>query len=245
MMDNDIVKNNDPIQLQQMIIFLRAELAKYKNEVKRLRDSDYYSLVLRLERENVQLTRHKKDLSMELLKLKRDFDKELQAYDEEIQKREEQRKKQIASIEALLKELAELRAEKKSLMDKFQASKETSIDSNERSIVEGIDKKLSDYTTIASKQMENILETLEKYHREKVESDSLHRHLLSELETKNLDIERLSNEIVALKKQSKDGSTSMKQGVNIDEQIDFRLRMLDELDAKLNELALEINSEQL
>ena len=244
-MDNDIVKNNDPIQLQQMIIFLRAELAKYKNEVKRLRDSDYYALVLRLERENVQLTRHKKELSMELLKLKRDFDKELQAYDEEIQKREAQRKKQIASIEALLKELAELRDEKKSLMDKFQASKEASIDSNERSIVEGIDKKLSDYTTIASKQMENILETLEKYHREKVESDNLHRHLLSELETKNLDIERLSNEIVALKKQSKDGSTSMKQGVNIDEQIDFRLRMLDELDAKLNELALEINSEQL
>ena len=37
----------------------------------------------------------------------------------------------------------------------------------------------------------------------------------------------------------------MKQGVNIDEQIDFRLRMLDELDQKLNELALEINSEQL
>ncbi len=245
MMDNDIVKNNDPIQLQQMIIFLRAELAKYKNEVKRLRDSDYYALVLRLERENVQLIRHKKDLSMELLKLKRDFDKELQAYDEEIQKREAQRKKQIASIEALLKELAELRVENKSLMDKIQASKEASIDPNERSIVEGIDKKLSDYTTLASKQMENIIETLEKHHREKVESDSLHRHLLSELEMKNLDIERLSNEIVALKKQSKDSSTSMKQGVNIDEQIDFRLRMLDELDEKLNELALEINSAQL
>ncbi|WHP40964.1 hypothetical protein QIX46_20865 [Lysinibacillus boronitolerans] len=244
-MDNDIVKNNDPIQLQQMIIFLRAELAKYKNEVKRLRDSDYYALVLRLERENVQLIRHKKDLSMELLKLKRDFDKELQAYDEEIQKREAQRKKQIASIEALLKELAELRVENKSLMDKIQASKEASIDPNERSIVEGIDKKLSDYTTLASKQMENIIETLEKHHREKVESDSLHRHLLSELEMKNLDIERLSNEIVALKKQSKDSSTSMKQGVNIDEQIDFRLRMLDELDEKLNELALEINSAQL
>lgn len=40
--------------------FLRAELAKYKNEVKKLRDSDYYALVLRLERENVQLTRLKK-----------------------------------------------------------------------------------------------------------------------------------------------------------------------------------------
>ena len=32
--DNDIVKNNDPIQLQQMIIFLRAELAKYKMKLK-------------------------------------------------------------------------------------------------------------------------------------------------------------------------------------------------------------------
>lgn len=245
MMDNEIVKNNDPIQLQQMIIFLRAELAKYKNEVKRLRDSDYYALVLRLERENVQLTRHKKDLSMELLKLKRDFDKELQAYDEQIQKREAQRKKQIASIEALLKELAELRAENKSLMDNIQASKEATINTNERSIIESIDKKLSDYTTIAGKQMENIIEKLEKYHREKVESDSLHRHLLRELETKNLEIERLSNELDAVKKQSKDNGTSIKQGINIDEQIDFRLRMLDELDQKLNELALEINSEQL
>ena len=47
--------------------------------------------------------------------------------------------------------------------------------------------------------MENIIEKLEKYHREKVESDSLHRHLLRELETKNLEIERLSNELDAVK----------------------------------------------
>ena len=37
--------------------------------------------------------------------------------------------------------------------------------------------------------MENIIETLEKYHREKVESDSLHQHLLNELEMRNLEIE--------------------------------------------------------
>lgn len=245
MMDNDIVKNNDPIQLQQMIIFLRAELAKYKNEVKKLRDSDYYALVLRLERENVQLTRLRKDLSIELLKLKRDFDRDLQAYDEEIQRREAQRKKQIASIEALLKELAELRAENKSLKDKIQASNDASIDTNHRSIIEGIDKKLSDYTATADKHMENIIETLEKYHREKVESDSLHQHLLNELEIKNLEIERLSNELDVLKNQSDGSGTSMKQGVHIDEQIDFRLRMLDELDQKLNELALEINRKQV
>lgn len=119
-MDSEVVKNNDPIQLQQMIIFLRAELAKYKNEVKRLRDSDYYELILRLERENVYLTKSKKDLSMELLKLKRNYEKELQLYNEEMERRELRRKKQIASIESLLKELTELRAENKVLKENIK-----------------------------------------------------------------------------------------------------------------------------
>ena len=53
---------------------------------------------------------------------------------------EKRKEKQIASIEALLKELAELRAENKSLKDKIQASNGASIDTNHRSIIEGIDK---------------------------------------------------------------------------------------------------------
>lgn len=241
-MENDIVKNNDPIQLQQMIIFLRAELAKYKNEVKRLRDSDYYALVLRLERENVQLTRLRKDLSMELLKLKRDFDKELQTYDEEIQKREVQRKKQIASIESLLKEIAELRAENKLLKESQKVSNEAIIDTDYKAIVEGLEKKISDFTSAAGSHMEKMIEVLEKLYRDKIETDSLHQHLIKELERKNSEIERLSNE---MEKQSNDMNKEMKKSIHMDEQIDFRLRMLDELDQKLNELALEINREQL
>ena len=99
--DNQSVKNNDPIQLQQMIIFLRAELAKYKNEINRLRDSDYYSLVLRLERENVRLTRQNKELSMDRMKLKRMFERESKTYEEDRQKRESQRQKHIASLDLL------------------------------------------------------------------------------------------------------------------------------------------------
>jgi len=233
-MDNDIVKNSDPLQLQQMIIFLRAELAKYKNEVKRLRDSDYYTLVLRLERENIQLTKLRKDLSMELLKLKRDFDKELEAYDEEIQKRELQRKKQIASIESLLKELNELRAENKLLKDSIELSNE---DTNYQSIIESLDKRLHDFTTVTGQQMENIIETIEKSSRDKVESDSLYQQLVKELQMKNLEIEKLSDEIKGYKNQT----DNSRQSTNLDEQIDDRLRMLDELDQKLNELAFEIN----
>ncbi len=237
-MDNDIVKNNDPLQLQQMIIFLRAELAKYKNEVKRLRDSDYYALVLRLERENIQLTRLRKDLSMELLKLKRDFDKELEAYDEELQKRELQRKKQIASIESLLKELSELRAENKLLKENIDVSIE---ETNYKSMMEALDKRLNDFTIVTGGQMERILETIEQSYRNKVETDSLYEQLVKELETKNLEIEKLTNEIKGYKNQSDDSRVKMNESINIDEQIDFRLRMLDELDQKLNELAFEIN----
>ncbi|WP_342550618.1 hypothetical protein MKX57_22320 [Lysinibacillus sp. FSL M8-0216] len=239
-MDNDIVKNNDPLQLQQMIIFLRAELAKYKNEVKRLRDSDYYALVLRLERENIQLTRLRKDLSMELLKLKRDFDKELEAYDEELQKRELQRKKQIASIESLLKELSEQRAENKLLKENIDVSIE---ETNYKSMMEALDKRLNDFTIVTGGQMERILETIEQSYRNKVETDSLYEQLVKELETKNLEIEKLTNEIKGYKNQSDDSRVKMNESINIDEQIDFRLRMLDELDQKLNELAFEINRE--
>ncbi|MBD8523237.1 hypothetical protein [Lysinibacillus fusiformis] len=239
-MDNDIVKNNDPLQLQQMIIFLRAELAKYKNEVKRLRDSDYYALVLRLERENIQLTRLRKDLSMELLKLKRDFDKELEAYDQEIQKRELQRKKQIASIESLLKELNELRAENKLLKENIDVSIE---ETNYKSMIDRLDKRLNDFTIVTGEKMEHIVETIEQSYRNKVEADSLYEQLVKELETKNLEIEKLTNEIKGYKNQSDDSKVKMNESINIDEQIDYRLRMLDELDQKLNELAYEINRE--
>ncbi|MED4889526.1 hypothetical protein MKY88_22195 [Lysinibacillus sp. FSL R7-0073] len=239
-MDNDIVKNNDPLQLQQMIIFLRAELAKYKNEVKRLRDSDYYALVLRLERENIQLTRLRKDLSMELLKLKRDFDKELEAYDQEIQKRELQRKKQIASIESLLKELNELRAENKLLKENIDVSIE---ETNYKSMIDRLDKRLNDFTIVTGEKMEHIVERIEQSYRNKVEADSLYEQLVKELETKNLEIEKLTNEIKGYKNQSDDSKVKMNESINIDEQIDYRLRMLDELDQKLNELAYEINRE--
>lgn len=208
--------------------------------MKRLRDSDYYALVLRLERENIQLTRLRKDLSMELLKLKRDFDKELEAYDQEIQKRELQRKKQIASIESLLKELNELRAENKLLKENIDVSIE---ETNYKSMIDRLDKRLNDFTIVTGEKMEHIVERIEQSYRNKVEADSLYEQLVKELETKNLEIEKLTNEIKGYKNQSDDSKVKMNESINIDEQIDYRLRMLDELDQKLNELAYEINRE--
>jgi len=242
--ESEVVKNNDPIQLQQMIIFLRAELAKYKNEVKRLRDSDYYELILRLERENVHLTKLKKDLSIELLKLTRDYEKERQAYHEDIQRRELQRKKQITSIESLLKELAELRADNKVLKESIKEANKKLLSLKKevsyKVVMEGVDKKLSDFTIATGRQIESIIQAIEKSSMEQAHSDSLYQHLVQELTQKNQEIEKLSNKIVDAQKQSTGVQIS-----SFNKQIDDRLRMLDALDKKLNELTLEINREQI
>ncbi|KOY80350.1 hypothetical protein I6G82_21080 [Lysinibacillus macroides] len=243
-MDSEVIKNNDPIQLQQMIIFLRAELAKYKNEVKRLRDSDYYELILRLERENVHLTKLKKDLSIELLKLTRDYEKERQAYNEEIQRRELQRKKQITSIESLLKELVELRADNKVLKESIKEANKKLLslkkEASYKVVMEGVDKKLNDFTIATGRQIESIIQAIEKSAMEQAQSDSLYQHLVQELTLKNQEIERLSNKIVDAQKQS----TGV-QIISFNKQIDDRLRMLDELDKKINALTLEINRAQI
>lgn len=258
--DNDIVKNNDPIQLQQMIIFLRAELAKYKNEVKRLRDSDYYSLVLRLERENVQLTNQKKELSMELLKQKRDHEKKLKTYYEDIQAREIQKKKQLSSIEGLLKELEELRAENKLIKETLKSTKDEFLsvnsDVNYKILVDGLENKLNVFTRDISQQMKTIVEAIERSRVEQTNSDNLNKHLAEEIEGKSTEIEKLSD----VKKHSFSLSRKtmmnpevllnldvqvnkvLAQSIDFEKQLNHKLRLLDDLEHKLNELTIEINT---
>ncbi len=78
--NSENIKNNDPLQLQQMIIFLKAELAKYKYEVKKYQDSYHYSVVENLEQENIQLTNEKNELAEELVKLNQEFEKRASDY---------------------------------------------------------------------------------------------------------------------------------------------------------------------
>ncbi|MFT9816875.1 hypothetical protein [Lysinibacillus sp. NPDC056185] len=265
-MDNDIVKNNDPVQLQQMIIFLRAELAKYKNEVKRLRDSDYYSLVLRLERENVQLTDQKKELSMELLKQKRDHERKIKTYYDDIQAREIQKKKQLSAIESLLKELEELRAENKLIKESLKFTKEELLsmnsDANDRSILEGLENKLNVFTKDISQQMKIMIEAVEKSQLEQADLDILNKHLVLEIEGKSTEIEKLSEELADVKKHSfsLDRKTMMNpeflahldaqvnkvlaQSMDFEKQLNYKLRLLDDLEHKLNELTMEINANE-
>ena len=244
--ENDIVKNNDPIQLQQMIIFLRAELAKYKNEVKRLRDSDYYSLVLRFERENIKLTNQKKELSMELLKLKRDFEKAAQNYYDHVQTIEKHKKKQISSIEALLKEKEELRAENKLLKETLKNKQDELLSVNSANELEN---NLSDLTIGISQQIENIIEAIEKSRLEQKEIEEKLSQKLDDINkhnsTTNLLEERTMMKNDTLIHLDAQVNKVLVQSIDFEEQVEHKLRILDDLEQKLNELAIEIKSNEI
>ncbi|MEK5330883.1 hypothetical protein [Lysinibacillus sp. FSL W8-0992] len=264
-MDNQSVKNNDPIQLQQMIIFLRAELAKYKNEINRLRDSDYYSLVLRLERENVQLTKRNKELAMDRMKLKRTNEKELKAYNEDIQRREIQRKKHISSIDTLLREIEHLRSENKELRQTTNANNNELLAikrnyvAEEKQAIESLEIQLSTFTKAANEKMNAIVEAIQRH-----DENNVHDYLVKELVERDNEINRLSFELMDIKNNNNTSAVGLNgenmsvnskvllnldakiqkiiaQSNDFEEQLEKKVRILDDLEHQLTQLAMEIN----
>jgi len=262
--DNQSIKNNDPIQLQQMIIFLRAELAKYKNEISRLRDSDYYSLVLRLERENVQLTKRNKELSMDRMKWKRTVERNAKAYTEELKRKENQRNKHISSIGALLKEIEHLRVDNKRLLQTNKTTNDELLTmkrdlvTHDKRIIENLENQLSTYTKETNEKMTAILEAIQ--HKS---DNNVHDYLVKELAERNNEIHNLSVELAKIKREntalsSEENSVNgmalshidakiqkiLAQSIDFEEQLDIKLRILDDLEQQLTQLALEISGDK-
>lgn len=267
---------NDSFQMQQLIIFLKAELAKYKNEVTKHQESDYYSLVVRLDEENNQLQNQNKEYSIEILKLKKEFENQTKNHNEIMYAQEEQRLKQIASIENLLKEKGELRALNKQLSDKLKdvqdeldtknGSSNAIQEINFNGVIENLEQKLFHFTEETGKQITAAIKNLEKVQREENESNQIKTHLVKENEEKSEEIAKLQNEINSLKQQNINSQQSesslrngkyaknthllayldaqmkkmLEQSIEFEEQLDVKLRILNELEQKLNQLTDEI-----
>lgn len=124
-MNNRRNKDDYILQLKQTIIFLKSEIAKYQTEVKQLKKDDYYFLSLKLDEENTQLKQQEKHLSLELLKLQKTFEKEVEALQKEMQAQEEKKAKLVHSIESLVKEKNTLRTENEELIKTLQQMQQT------------------------------------------------------------------------------------------------------------------------
>ncbi|MEG0385220.1 MAG: hypothetical protein RR642_10740 [Solibacillus sp.] len=276
-MDNESVNMNDTFQMQQLIIFLKAELAKYKNEVIKHKESDYYSLVVRLDEENSQLQIQNKEFSLEILKLKKEFENKTKSHNEIMYIQETQRLKQIASIESLLEDKEQLRALNKELADELEATREElnakvegtnvirEVDFN--AVIESFERKLFHSTEETGKQLTSAFRTFETAQKEGDELNHMNTYLMKENEEKSAEIEKLQDEIIRLKQQNESPpqknesslqsgkyaknthllaylDTQMKkmleQSIEFEEQLDVKLRILNEIEQKLNQLTDEI-----
>ncbi|MBE1556786.1 hypothetical protein [Sporosarcina limicola] len=227
-MNSEYIKNNDPLQLQQMIIFLKAELAKYKYEVEKYKDGYHYSLVEELEQENLQLTNEKNELSEELYKLNQEFEKRTRDYKESVHSHEMQRKKYVTSIDALRKTKTDLRPINKQLSevikklkvgfntDQYRNRKHdrqvTLLHkklSDNKTTIEQLEYKLVDLIQEANKQVHTQIEKLDVTNNERIQSEKVSQYLLKEIEEKNDAIMKLQKEISDLKEQNeKNNNTS-------------------------------------
>ena len=270
LVDTENIKNKDTLQLQQMILFLKSELVKYQNEISALKNSDYSSLVSHLEQENSLLTKQNKELSIELLKLKKTYEKEMNDLHEDIQSRETQRIKLVSTIEALVKNKKELQTENTKLMKTIEQVLKSNInipklETDLKKSIENIDQTLQEIMQKNSQQFSTILEELVKSKNETID---INLYLLRELTSKNNKIDLLTGEIDKLKEQLHRESISpgaentttinsntlsqldtqvqkmLTQSVNFETQLDEKLRILDDLEYKLIQLANDINSKK-
>lgn len=217
-MNSEYIKNKDPLQLQQMIIFLKAELAKYKQEVKKYHDSYHYSLAEKLEQENIQLVNEKNMLSEELHTLHKEFEKRTNDYEKHIHLHEIQSEKYITSIDTLRKTKTGLWTTNKQLTDVINDLKDgldTSL-YNDRQItsfynkiaeykttIEQLENKLVHLIQESNTQVQSRIEKLDITTQKRIESEKVQQHLLKEIEEKSSIIRRLQSEVSVLQKQNK------------------------------------------
>lgn len=212
-MNSENMKNTDPLQLQQMIISLKSEVAKYKNQVDRYKDSDHYSLLVKLEHENNQLTYEKNELSKELFELKTEVEKQLSDSRDRMKADEIQNDKLVTLVDELQMKNAELWTMNKQLAETVRNTNYGLIVSQRgnrkqdrwisalhskladyKATTEQLEAKLAHSIQLMSKQLNSKIEELDRGKEKNSQSDLVNQHLLTEIEEKNRLIRKLQNE---------------------------------------------------
>ena len=201
-MNSENIKNNDPIQLKQMIIFLKAELTKYEHKVKQYKDSYHYSVIENLEQENAQLTKEKIELTKKL--------------------NEMQRKRHFISVDTAWKTKTDWLPVNKQLNEVMKKLKDDAGTNHKRyrkqerqitslhkkfieqkSSLEQFEYRFVDLFQKATNQVHTQIENVSITNEERLRFEDGRRRLLKKIEEKNNKIEELQLEIIDLKEQKK------------------------------------------
>jgi chromosome segregation ATPase len=256
--------NFDSLQLQQMIIFLKSEIAKYKNEVEQLQQTDYYSLALTLEQENFELKKQQREFSLELLKMRRKLQKEIKTFQVETRTYMDKRAKLTSSIQRLVTEKNQLKATNEHLLASLNTM-QRKIQLSEKSAHlftseyrQSFEQPLLNFIEQASEQLQSIQEQINRQYNEVATTK---QDILFHINQEGEHIKRLVNE---LKKAREEQEAIQSQEVGIknistlphienqiqiihnktklfEKQLEEKLQMLHTFEEKLNQLANEMN----
>lgn len=215
-MISDNVKNNNPLQQQQIISFLKAELAKYKHEVKKYHYGYHQSLIEQLTLDNEHLMDEKNELAEELFRLNKELIKRTSDYKERIQSLETQRKEQLISIDTLQQTKNELSTtnnhlnevikklkvelETKQYNDRQAYSLHSKI-AEYKSTIEQLEYRIVDHMQDANKHLQSKIDKLAMTNLQYKQSDKVKQHLIKELAKKQHTIEKLQQELAGTKAQ--------------------------------------------
>lgn len=258
-MNNERYQNYDSLQLQQMIIFLKSEIAKYKNEVHQLQQNDYYSLALTLEQENLELKKQHRELSIKLLKMERTLHKEMTAFQMESKVYKEQKAKLTTSIQRLVSEKNQLKTNNEQLLvslntmqRKIQLS-EKPAHLFTREYRQTLEQPLLNFIKHATEQLQSIQEQINRQNKEVAiskqdilihfnqESDHIKR-LLTELKEAKEEQEAIHSQEVEVKNISTLPHLEEKMKIVysktklFEQQLEEKLQMLHTFEKQFNEL---------
>ncbi|GGA38341.1 hypothetical protein [Psychrobacillus lasiicapitis] len=217
-MNSEDIPSNDTKQLQQTIIYLRAELAKSTERLKKYDEAPDYVLIEKLEQEVFQLSNEKNDLSNELYKLQEEMEKQSLNHKDRINLYEMQRKTAMTTINHLEKTATDLRQMNKQLTevikvlkdgfttDKYRTQKyDKQVTSLHQKIaeykatIEQLEYKLVQLLEEANKQISSKIEKLDITFHDYTQSQNEKQQLINEIEQKNVTIENLQQELLNVK----------------------------------------------
>ena len=182
-MNNRRNQDDNILQLKQTIIFLKSEIAKYQSEIKQLKKGDYYSLSLKLDEENFQLKQQEKQLSLELLKLQKEFEEAMETLKKELQQQEEKKAKLIDSIESLVKEKNNLRTENTELTKTLQQMQHPVSPSS--TFTTDVEQLFLDFVEKTNQQFQTLDETLKRRQFESI------NHIIEKIQGESHAIKQL------------------------------------------------------
>ena len=261
-MNMEQIKNNDPGQLKQMIIYLKAELTKYEQKVKEYENSFHYSIVENLEQENAKLTKEKNELAKKLRDTKR------VKYTTTADKMRETRTDWLPvnkQLHEMVKKINDnVNTEKNRYLNhELQIASLEKEFADYKSTIEQIETRLVEFIQKSANRVHTQIEDLTIMKEERLHFEETRQRLLKEIEGKNNLIEKLQQEIIDVKEQKKVHNATIKceddiaselllqvehqikevlaKSVEYEEDLDAKLAIIHALEHNLDQLTAEID----